>query len=1194
MVDNLISIGTPYNGSTTAAAFGEDMYGSSDALTDIIDSTVYGNYKTRWNNNYNLYKNINATAIGGYSTLMFFSEIIHKDITQGQFNGDLKVIWDKYLDDVDPVLKYLYIAKAYITDNQSFLASFIKEHIAAKLKKLYPKSKTYTVINMLVNELVYDSNTVSFENDTFVDLPSQLATGFKGFASIKRKFEGGNKENIDFTQTAMCDTPIVHNLEPRDEKILNIIMSALFKPVSGFKYEVNEDGNTIKITGIDKDYLSNITSSTFAVPSTIEGKTVTEIGDSAFYGAFGDFMGKITSVVVSSNVKKIGKDAFRNNYYLTNISITNQDAEIDEGAFAECVQLTSVMLPSKLTKISDGMFSECKGLTSITLPTTVTSIGGGAFSECTNLTSVNGIEQVTEIGNFAFYNCYKLNGITFNLALNSFGDFAFANCIGLSGTITIPNTITEINGTFMGCKQLTGITFGGGVTTLSEFAFSDCENLTSIYIPQNLTNIGAGAFLGCKGITSITVSASNNAYRVEGNCLMTKTGKILLLACNDSTIPDDIKGIGDFACANCDEMVSFTGKTNLEYIGVGAFYGCSKLANVVLYENLTEIKDNAFTNCASLVEIKLPYNVSKLGKEVFSDCVNLEKITLPDSLISIEEEAFVNCTKLKEIVFGYNLVGIGNKAFYGCQNLEKVVISTGNDMVYVGSETFDDTSENLKIYVPAQSYKKYTSNVLWQAYTSKLSTHNTSVMFNLNGGTMDETSATLTYGAYVEELPQPAVIGRFFDGWYTSSDFNAESEVSIGMVWTSLSDAVTLYAKWSETPISAGDTFEIVYNNLESGVYSGEGNPLSYNETTSTITLKNPTRADGYRFMGWYLDENFNSSVIKQIIQGCTGDIVLYAKWAKVYTITFNKNNGEANETMTGIEGEVIKLPTPLKNGYHGTWDRWETVNYDNYVSNFGKGYMIGNADVTLNALWEGNFYRINYHNPKAYERYSTIYPTYNYQCGEVTVLQKPINYHFDIFKGFFLDCKFQTLITEIPADAVGEFDVYVKWDSWAGGHYRSYEVKITDSGRWNQHYDDIDVYTDANSQPEGNQYRYIKFTIELEIWEKDDGYQYLFLYDKYDKNNGEQLWGVVIEHVQGKQSSTHHTYYFQFYVEIKNEDWKTNDKGVGYYAKFFYLLYGASGYKADDWYNTNLRINTYLCVDAEDEVTSSPVIWNG
>lgn len=1193
MVDNLISMGTPYNGSTTAILLGEKVCeGRKDALHDIVDSDIYNKYKNRWNNNYNLYKKINATAIGGYSSLNFLSKSFYNDISGRISSSEAK--W------LDALIKVAEVLKVTSDLSMGFPKAIIRRFQVKLLRKIFPDSKITAFLNVFVNELFYDSSFISFANDALVDLSSQLADGFKGFAKERRKFT--EKENIDFTKLAAYNVPVVHNLETRDEKILNKVMSALGGYKNGISYEEKEDG-TIKITRVSKELFDDTTSTSYTVPSSIGGKTVTEIGDNAYYGVF-DYWCNIKTLEIPASINKIGENAFRENQSLTNINIRNQSTDVDicEGAFAECDRVTSITLPSKLTKISDGMFSECRELTSITLPTTVTSIGGGAFSECTNLTSVNGIEQVTEIGNFAFYNCYKLNGITLNSGLNTLGDFAFAYCRNMTGTIIIPNTITEINGTFMGCKQLTGITFGSGVTTLSEFAFSDCENLTSIYIPQNLTNIGAGAFLGCKGIASITVSASNNAYKVEGNCLMTKTGKILLLACNDSTIPDDIKGIGDYACSNCDEMVSFTSKTDLEYIGVGAFYGCSKLANVVLYENLTEIKDNAFTNCTSLVEIKLPDNVSKLGKEVFSDCANLEKITLPDSLISIEEEAFVNCTKLKEIVFGYNLVGIGNRAFYGCQNLEKVVISTGNDMVYGGSETFgkisdenhDDTSQNLKIYVPEQSYNKYINNEFWKVYASKLSTHDTSVAFNLNGGTMDETSATLTYGAYVEELPQPAVIGRFFDGWYTSSDFNAESKVSIGMVWTSLSDAVTLYAKWSETPISAGDTFEIVYNNLESGVYSGESNPLSYTETTSTITLKNPTRADGYRFMGWYLDENFNSSVIKQIIQGCTGDIVLYAKWAKVYTITFNKNNGEANETMTGIEGEVIKLPTPLKNGYHGTWDRWETVNYDNYVSNFGKGYIVGDSDITLNALWEGNTYRIIYNNIINTNSRYMYYPTYEFKYGKYTVLQAPVNNYGHVFKGYYTNNNFTIQIYGIPADCPAEdFNVYVKWEFRSNSTSRGYSVKITDSGRWNQHYDRAYASATSISLTNHTIYKYVKFVIDIEIWEKDDGYQYLFLYDKYSKVNDDKLWGVEIEHVRGKQSSAHHTYHFEFYIEIKNSDWTKDDSNNYSYFKEFYLLYGADGKKADDWYNTNLKIQTYFCVE-EGESSPNPTIWNG
>ena len=86
----------------------------------------------------------------------------------------------------------------------------------------------------------------------------------------------------------------------------------------------------------------------------------------------------------------------------------------------------------------------------------------------------------------------------------------------------------------------------------------------------------------------------------------------------------------------------------------------------------------------------------------------------------------------------------------------------------------------------------------------------------------------------------------------------------------------------------------------------------------------------------------------------------------------------------------------------------------------------------------------------------------------------------------------------------------------------------------------------------------------------------------------------MKVVHVPYKICKTHHIYHFQFYIPIDlTSGWTTNESGTMYY-KYFYLLYTASGSGNDDWYNSNLSINAYLCVDAEDEVTSSPVIWNG
>ena len=81
LVENLISVGTPYFGSTTANLFGEAvMHGENDGLTDVVNPSVYNSYRDRWNNSYSsLYDDIKVVAVGGYSSLLFLREMLDYD-----------------------------------------------------------------------------------------------------------------------------------------------------------------------------------------------------------------------------------------------------------------------------------------------------------------------------------------------------------------------------------------------------------------------------------------------------------------------------------------------------------------------------------------------------------------------------------------------------------------------------------------------------------------------------------------------------------------------------------------------------------------------------------------------------------------------------------------------------------------------------------------------------------------------------------------------------------------------------------------------------------------------------------------------------------------------------------------------------------------------------------------------------------
>ena len=152
---------------------------------------------------------------------------------------------------------------------------------------------------------------------------------------------------------------------------------------------------------------------------------------------------------------------------------------------------------------------------------------------------------------------------------------------------------------------------------------------------------------------------------------------------------------------------------------------------------------------------------------------------------------------------------------------------------WTGTSTLTSNSNNVTV----NGNKSYTANTTPNTYT---------IVFNANNGVGTMSNQSMTYGTAANLSTNLfSRSGYSFNGWNTKADGTGTSYTdgqSVNNLTTTANGTVNLFAKWSLR------TYTLSYT-LNNGTVS-PANPTSYNVTTSTITLTNPTRG-GYTFAGW-------------------------------------------------------------------------------------------------------------------------------------------------------------------------------------------------------------------------------------------------------------------------------------------------------------------------------------------------------
>ncbi|WP_180245621.1 leucine-rich repeat domain-containing protein [Secundilactobacillus silagincola] len=450
-----------------------------------------------------------------------------------------------------------------------------------------------------------------------------------------------------------------------------------------YDYELNSDGTyTIaKYTGDLQKYLGT-ESHDVMLPSTYDGKKVTEIADGAFADA--GISGKI---VIPDTVTSIGQDAFTRNK-ISAVVLGSNVKTIGQDAFSANQISGTINVPDSVTNIGTRAFTD-NNITGLTLGKSVQTIGEDAFSVNRISGPVVVPDSVTSIGTRAFTD-NNITGLTLGKSVQTIGEDAFS-VNRISGPVVVPDLVTSIGTRAFTNNQINGLILGKSVGIIGEDAFSGNQISGTVTIPASVTSIGINAFAN-NHINAVALRQKLDT--IGQNAFDPKTTVIAKDADgNYWTLGADLKTytqLTDYTYTqNSDGTYTITGYNGnlqnylgtesqdgrLNYLTLPSTYNGKKVTGIGAYafsdknitgtvtipDTVTSIGQDAFTK-NTISSVVLGSGVKTIGQDAFSVNRISDTVTIPDSVISIGVRAFAE-NWISGVKLGNHVQIIGNDAF---------------------------------------------------------------------------------------------------------------------------------------------------------------------------------------------------------------------------------------------------------------------------------------------------------------------------------------------------------------------------------------------------------------------------------------------------------------------------------------------------------------------------------------------------
>ena len=453
---------------------------------------------------------------------------------------------------------------------------------------------------------------------------------------------------------------------------------------------------------------------------------------------------------------------------------------------------------------------------------------------------------------------------------------------------------------FSGCTHSCTLAVGNNVTALPDYLFQDFTGLNNVSSWGGVTGIGRYTFSGC-GFTSLA-------------------------------IPDAIVVMGSNAFQGCASLATLTFGNGLSAVSDNAFSGCSSLSSIT-WGGVTSIGARAFESCTGLTSVAFPGGMESIGREAF---MNTGLTSLELDVPSVGEGAFWGCTGLASLTVGADVASIGSAAFAGCSSLANGMVLRSESVPESGYGIFNNTANNLIIYVPGVLLSAYKS--VWSDYRSHIQGW---LQKSVVGYGENNDNWTFVASPLVENENPTAVDNLITETEYDFYRFNQSATMEWQNYKTHTSDFVLangqgyLYANAEDVNLMFKGTFN-ENETEEVGLIYDAGNPFA-----GWNLVGNPFPVQAYANRSYYV-MNEDGTGIEPVavssevaIEPCTGVMVKAEVTETNPKVTFSKTAPDSQ----GNQG-VLQIAV-AQNNMRGTSTGSVTV-MDKVIVSFNEGDALG------------------------------------------------------------------------------------------------------------------------------------------------------------------------------------------------------------------------------------------------------------